>query len=201
VRKRLLISLGVALALVAALVGGLVVATRTGPDPASGLHLTGVLHVNINCSDFERSRAFYEMLGFRVLMDVEQNASPQAAAAVGMESYAVRGALMAHRDGSVIDLLEWREPRDERPPYDRLNHLGLARIAFTTTDIMADIARLTDAGVQFLSEAPAEVPDPLGGTTRFICFEDPDGTVLELVQMGTVMGIAQRASQLARGGS
>ena len=39
------------------------------------------------------------------------------------------------------------------------------------------------------------MPDPTGGTTRFICFEDPDGTVLELVEMGRVMGALQGVSQ------
>ncbi len=163
------------------------------------MQVTGVLHVNVNCSDFERSRRFYEFLGFRVLMEVEQQGSAEVAAAVGMEPYVVRGALMALGDGSVIDLLEWQDPRDERPPYDRLNHLGIARLALTTTDIDADIERLRAEGVEFLSETPAEVKDPLGGTTRFICFEDPDGTVLELVEMGAVMGLVHRASQAASG--
>lgn len=147
------------------------------------MNVTGILHVNINCSDFERSREFYEMLGFRVIMDVEPSGSAEVAAAVGMAPYQVRGALMRHRDGSVIDLLEWRDPRDERPPYESLNHLGIARVAFVTTDIEADMARLAGAGVEFLSAAPATVEGHDGGSTRFICFEDPDGTILELVEM------------------
>jgi catechol 2,3-dioxygenase-like lactoylglutathione lyase family enzyme len=149
------------------------------------MNVTGILHVNINCSDFERSRRFYEMLGFRVIMDVEPNGGADVAAAVGMAPYVVRGALMKHRDGSVIDLLEWRDPRDERPPYDGLNHLGIARVALVTTDIEADMAVLTAAGVEFLSSGPASVEGPAGRTTRFICFRDPDGTVLELVEMGS----------------
>ncbi len=166
---------------------------RSGP----GMHVTGVLHVNVNCSDFDRSRAFYERLGFRVLMNVEPKGTGGVAAAVGMESYVVRGALMALHDGTVIDLLEWQEPADPTPPYEKLNHLGLARIALTTTDIEADMASLRAEGVEFRSDRPGEVKDPVGGTTRFICFEDPDGTVLELVEMGTVMGLLQRASKAA----
>ncbi len=147
------------------------------------MNVTGVLHVNINCTDYERSRRFYEMLGFRVVMHVQPNGSAEVAAAVGMAPYVVRGALMRHRDGSVIDLLEWRNPRDDRPPYDNLNHLGIARVALVTTDIEADINELAAAGVEFLSDVPAEVEGPTGGATRFICFRDPDGTVLELVEM------------------
>ena len=147
------------------------------------MNVTGILHVNINCSDFDRSRKFYEMLGFRVVMPIEPRGTADVAAAVGMQGYVVRGALMQHRDRSVIDLLEWREPRDERPPYGRLNHLGIARIAFVTTDIDRDMEQLSAEGVQFLSREAAVVEGPGGRTTRFICFRDPDGTVLELVEM------------------
>ena len=34
------------------------------------MNITGMVHVNINCRDFERSRAFYEELGFKVLIEV-----------------------------------------------------------------------------------------------------------------------------------
>ncbi len=148
------------------------------------MNVTGILHVNINCSDFDRSREFYEMLGFKVIMPVVPDGSGEVAAAVGMEAYKVRGALMKHRDGSVIDLLEWQDPRDDRPPYDSLNHRGIARIAFVTSDIASDMERLAAEGVEFLSASAAVVEGPGGRATRFICFRDPDGTVLELVEMG-----------------
>ena len=161
------------------------------------MNITGLLHININCSDFSRSRQFYEMLGFELLMPVHPDGSGQVAAAVGMASYTVRGALMKHPGGVVIDLLEWQEPRDEEAPHGKLNHLGLARIAFTTSDIEADIARLRAEGVTFLSGEPAAVPGPRGSTTRFICFLDPDGTALELVDLGTlqIQGSAQPKPQ------
>ena len=145
--------------------------------------ISGLLHVNINCSDFERSRAFYEMLGFELLMPVPEVGEGEVAAAVGMTAYRLRGALMKHRDGSLIDLLEWREPADDAPPYAALNHLGLARVALQSTDIDADIGRLRAAGVEFLTAQPATVAGPDGMSSRFICFTDPDGTVLELVEL------------------
>ena len=194
-RKRILVGV-IVVVLVVGLAAFLAIGANRGAGTENGLHIAGMLHVNVNVSDFDRSRAFYERLGFTVLMKVEEQATKAVASAVAMDSYRVRGALMAHKDGSVIDLLEWRAPQDARPPYSKLNHLGIARIALTTTDIEADVARLKAEGVEFLSDAPAEVRDPIGGTTRFICFKDPDGTVLELVEMGTVMGLVQRASEV-----
>lgn len=149
------------------------------------MHVTGLFHVNVNCSDYERSRAFYERLGFRVVWEVPETNTPEVAAAVGMPPYRVRGALLALAGVSgpttLIDLLEWRHPRDESPPYPHLYHLGLARIALTTSDLDADVAELEAAGVALLSP-PARLAGPGGGTTRFVCFRDPDGTVLELVE-------------------
>lgn len=148
------------------------------------MHVTGMLHVNVNCSDYERSRAFYERLGFRVIWEVPETNTAEVAAAVGMPPYRVRGALLALRGAgqtTLLDLLEWRHPRDPSPPYPHLYHLGLARIALTTSDLDADVAELEAAGVALLSP-PARLEGPGGGATRFVCFRDPDGTVLELVE-------------------
>lgn len=181
--------------------GVVALAARVGrpaaSESAAASHVAGMLHVNVNCSDFARSKAFYEALGYRALMDVAPVGEGLVARAVGLERYLVKGALLVHEDGSSIDLLEWQAPRDARPPYDALNHLGLGRIALVTRNLDADVERLRRSGVEFLSERPGEVRDAVGGTTRFICFKDPDGTVLELVELGSAMSVLRRASQAA----
>jgi catechol 2,3-dioxygenase-like lactoylglutathione lyase family enzyme len=187
------------LAATVVLIGAALAVRRASKVDDAGLRVTGLLHVNVNCSDFERSRSFYSRLGFRQIMAVEPAGDGDVAAAVGMDSYRLRGALMAHRDGSVIDLLEWRSPRDSSPNRPALNRLGIARIALTTDDLDGDVESLKEAGVEFLSDRPGEVRDPVGGTTRFICFRDPDGAVLELVQMGAVMGALHRAAHRVAG--
>ena len=146
--------------------------------------VTGLVHVNVNCSDFERSLAFYELLGFRYAVEVPETNTPEVAAAVGMPPYRVRGALLALSTPNgpfLLDLLEWKEPRDLAPPYPHLYHLGIARIALSTDDLDGDMERLKGEGVEFLSE-PATVELEGGRRSRFVCFKDPDGTVLELVE-------------------
>lgn len=76
------------------------------------MNICGMIHVNINCSNFERSKRFYEALGFRILWQVPTTNSAEVAAAVGM------------------------------PPYPHLYHLGLARLALETSDMDADLAVL-----------------------------------------------------------
>ena len=103
-----------------------------------------------------------------------------------MPPYRVNGALLILRAGGqrfMLDLLEWQEPTDSTAPYPHLYHLGIARIALSTDDLAGDMARLKAAGVEFLSE-PASVTMENQPTSTFVCFRDPDGTILELVQSG-----------------
>ena len=152
-------------------------------------HVSGMIHVNINVSDFDRSRLFYEALGFRLFWMVPPTNSVEVAAAVGMPPYVVKGGLM-QLEGSehplVIDLLQWQTPHDDAAPYAHLYHYGMARLALATTDMDADLATLAEMGVELVGP-PARVIEngvPRGG--RFVCFKDPDGTVLEFVEMTDV---------------
>jgi catechol 2,3-dioxygenase-like lactoylglutathione lyase family enzyme len=146
--------------------------------------ITGMVHFNVNCSDYDRSLRFYAALGFKEIWRVPERNTPEVAAAVGMPPYRVKGGLLAHEGTTpplVIDLLEWLEPRDESPPYPHLYHYGIARVALASSDLDGDVARLKAAGARFISE-PAQMPASSGSRARFVCFKDPDGTVLELVE-------------------
>lgn len=148
------------------------------------MHITGMVHVNINCRDFNRSLAFYEMLGFRQVWAVPETNTAEVAAAVGMAPYRVRGAIMAIPGADppmVIDLLEWVSPRDESAPYENLYRPGLARLAMLSTNLDADYQALEAEGVEILSPPATVMVDDTRGS-RFFCFKDPDGTFLELVE-------------------
>jgi catechol 2,3-dioxygenase-like lactoylglutathione lyase family enzyme len=149
------------------------------------MNITGLVHVNINCSNFERSRTFYEALGFRLFWKVPETNSEAVAAAVGMPPYRVNGGLMALEGSThpvVIDLLEWQSPRDDGLPYPNLYHTGIARIAFSTSNMDADLSALTALGVEFVGPPARVVMDGVETGGRFVCFKDPDGTILELVE-------------------
>ena len=148
------------------------------------MNIRGLVHVNINCSDFERSRAFYEALGFELFLEAPETNTPEVQAAVDLPKYRLRGGLLRLRDAKfplVLDLLEWREPSDAELPYARLNHLGIARVALYSSDLEADLEELRARGVEIVGE-PATVVWEGRPSSRFVCFKDPDGTVLELVQ-------------------
>jgi catechol 2,3-dioxygenase-like lactoylglutathione lyase family enzyme len=158
------------------------------------MHISGMIHVNINCSNFDRSRRFYEALGFRVVWQVPTTNTKEVAAAVGMPPYRVYGALMALEGAEhpvVIDLLEWQSPSDASSPYPHLYHLGLARLALATTDMDADLAALEAMGVELIGPPARVVVNGVAGG-RFVCFKDPDGTVLELVEARDTQEITDR---------
>lgn len=147
------------------------------------MNLKAVFHFAVNCTNFERSRAFYEALGFRVVWEVPKEGTDEIAAACGFSRYKIRGALMAlEGEPTLIDLLEWEEPRESGAPYPNIAHLGIARIAFHTTDLDADVEALKDLGVEFIGP-PATVAGLGSAGTRFVCFKDPDGAILELVEV------------------
>ena len=56
------------------------------------MNIDGMVHVNINCTNYARSQAFYEMLGFEGgLAGAGGETPPKVNAAVGMSNYRVTG--------------------------------------------------------------------------------------------------------------
>lgn len=79
--------------------------------------IQGIFHVNINVSDFDRSLAFYKMLGFRVLRDLGTGGSKQLDMGLNLRNGRARAALLVLGDdphATRIDLIEWTRPPPNR---------------------------------------------------------------------------------------
>ncbi len=145
--------------------------------------IKSIFHLNINCTDHERSRAFYELLGFHVVHEIPEGSDPAMAKALGLpEDVRAKAVIMmidpTDQRSCRLDLIEWTSPATVGTPYPTLNHAGVARVALFTTGLDAEYERLLAAGVSFLSE-----PVVMRGDIKFVCFEDPDGTILELIEV------------------
>lgn len=141
-----------------------------------------VFHVNVNCTDLDRSRAFYELVGFTTVVELGVGGAAAMLRGLGMpEGSKARAVLMQLEPdkprSTRLDLIEWIEPRTHGPAASDLAHVGAVRIALWTIGIDDEYERLRSAGVEFVSE-----PVAMGGGTRFCCFRDPDGMVLELIE-------------------
>jgi catechol 2,3-dioxygenase-like lactoylglutathione lyase family enzyme len=148
--------------------------------------IKSIFHVNVNCSNFERSLNFYKMLGFKVALDIpEVGGNAETLRGLGFTDATARAAIMTLSDdphATRLDLIEWKTPRDEAKPYARLNHLGIARIALYTKNLREEYQRLKIEGVEFISE-PVVIRTG-AGEALFACFYDPDRTILELIEPG-----------------
>ena len=83
------------------------------------MNIRGLVHVNINCSDFDRSREFYEALGFELFLEAPETNAADVEAAVDLPDYRLRGGLMRLRDAKipfVLDLLEWQIVASQMQP-------------------------------------------------------------------------------------
>jgi len=88
------------------------------------------------------------------------------------------------RRATRIDLIEWKSPKTEGKPYSHLYHTGICRVALATDNLqeICDKVRAVNMeGVEFFSE-PQVMKNRDGTNSSFVCFTDPDGTVIELIQ-------------------
>jgi glyoxylase I family protein len=141
-----------------------------------------IFHFNINCTNLERTLAFYEMLGFKVILDFREGMkSQEMAEAFGLPVADLKGVhlrLGDNEEATRIDLLQFVAPSPEGHPYPALNYTGVARVCLKTKGIRQVYENLKAKGVKFLSE-PKKLP---GTEVTIVCFKDPDGTFLELLE-------------------
>lgn len=143
--------------------------------------IKAIFHVNVNCSSLDVSQAFYENLGFQSVLDLPTGGDAELAEGLAMPDCRGRAAIMMLDPSDArqarLDLIEWTEPLDDRPPYDHLGRLGINRIALWTFDLDGEYQRLLADGVEFLSP-----PMTMGGHSKFVCLKDPDGAIIELIE-------------------
>lgn len=157
-------------------------------------HITSLGPLTINVSDFERSRAWYQMMGYEVTRALAPTDSIDVARAMGLgDSFEREGAILTHAsDGSTVELVQWITPYDGERAYDiPVNHFGMHRTAFFSSDIEADVATLRAQGVEFLSPITPCCSGPDSGGS-IIAFYDPDGTIVELADapfMGKILTV------------
>jgi glyoxylase I family protein len=154
--------------------------TTTRLGRSGSLRLT---HMTTRRAVLERSKKFYELLGFQEVRALPEGSDPAMDAALGLpEGTRGKASIMsldpAERRTTRIDLVEWTSPRPFGQPYASLLNLGIARIALVVTGLRGEYERLTAAGVVFLSE-PMQMRRP---AMLVACAKDPDGSIIEMME-------------------
>ena len=145
--------------------------------------ILGLYHININVSNLERSRDFYELIGFQVVDEFSQAGEAELDRGLGYDYTDCRALFMAigrNRFETVIDLVEWNEPKSE-PQEIRLHQLGAPRIALRVRNIERVVEKLSAQGVEFFAEP--QLLSFLKRKVRFVCCRDPDGMTIEFVEL------------------
>jgi len=141
---------------------------------------TRIFHVNVNCSDLDRSLAFYrDLVGLVATTHTVPPPQPGSAFALPTaqwDAWILTGA--RGYGGVALDLLEWKTPRPTGRPYGSAAHLGLARLGIQVQDLDRLFERLRAAAVECVG---APHPVELGGRVVAQAFvaADPDGTLVE----------------------
>src|SRR5215813_7169966 len=101
-----------------------------------------IFHFNINSTNLDRAVEFYQLVGFKIILDFREGmASQEMADAFGMSVANLKGVHMRLGDNpeaTRIDLLEFIDPAPSGQPYPHLGHTGIARMCLKTTDIHKD---------------------------------------------------------------
>lgn len=140
--------------------------------------IIGLHHVAISVPDIAAATAFYtEHLGFEIAFTGGWDGDePDKDRVIGLDDIAADMAMLRHSN-AYLELWQYHRPEPEPldPAYSPADH-GLAHFCLQVTDIEAEHARLSAAGMTF--HGP---PVQLGATSA-IYGRDPWGTIIELYE-------------------
>jgi glyoxylase I family protein len=146
--------------------------------------IESIFHFTVNATSFERSLAFYQAIGFKLLRDNRDVIWPDYVAGnFGMTKAQGRGALLAIDAGPLhtrLDLIEWLEPAYDAAPNKPWSERVPRIIALRTRNVKAAYEELSAKGIVF--HTPPRSMDPNSGIVAVMCCRDPDGLMVEFIE-------------------
>ncbi len=148
------------------------------------------VHANICVRDMEKTIPFYEMLGFEKFDDQIFAEGAGVWAGLGLDTNRRFRAVFMKIPGDqpvpFLDIIQFLDKPTAGSAYPALDNVGVGRLAFQIDNLEEAVAQLEANGVQLVgpisSYEVAPGVRPHGVDARFVCFKDPDGTIIEYVQ-------------------
>lgn len=149
--------------------------------------MKAVRHFGIVVSDIKASLRFYrELLGLKVIKVMDESGE-YIDNMLSLQNVRVATVKMSADSGSsLIELLEFKSHRHEGWPKREVYSIGPSHVAFTVDDLDAVYRRLSQVGVRF-NAPPRLSPD---GYAKITFCQDPDGTLVELVEVLDPSGLS-----------
>ena len=146
--------------------------------------ITGFMHVNVNCTDLVRSRAFYgDALGLVTSAHTRPDRA-QPGAAFGLDGDALWDAYVLDDPRGMgvaasLDLLRWEAPAPcgAAPGFTPMP--GIHRVAYAVPSLDAALTHVAAAGRGALPPAPVQRGS---APARVAWVLDPDGSAIELIE-------------------
>lgn len=143
-------------------------------------------HIGIAVEDMTRSLDFYQnRLGATVALDLRMDL-PEFGSGVGIANAKARIVFLEIPGmSSQLELIHYTSPAGKPALGDSSgNTFGRIHAALQVSDIKRSYESLSAKGVQFVSKPSAFPGDhPVLGGVAFCYFRDPDGALLELIQL------------------
>lgn len=146
--------------------------------------ITAFQHVGMGVHDTDRTYDFYrKLMGFRIKLSDQTSYMDEMTPIIG--ALVELRALMAAnaRGGAVIELIEHVSTRPKEPPepvqWGDIGYLELGLKAFKLDQLYLD---LKSRGVDFITPVRS-MELTTGGRERYVYLRDPDGLLLQLVEV------------------
>ncbi len=146
-----------------------------------------IFHFVLPCTNVEATAEFYGHFGFEVIKDNRNVEWPDFVGAnfnmqPGAQGRAMQ-LVLPHDDElqTRLDLIEWVKPRwtnenDGRPLAERIPRI----MALLTENVQEAYTDLVSRGLT--PTQPIRPPDEVIGVKGVVCFADPDGHIVELIE-------------------
>jgi lactoylglutathione lyase len=163
----------------AAISGGMTFSLQ-GADPAPTFS-KAVIDIGVVVSDLDKSAAFYtNVIGFREIPGFE--VPPAMGGRIGLtdnRGVKIRVFELGEGEGATkVKLMAFPGSGAAKPDRKFIHSTtGLNYLTLYVSDMTPPLQRLKSAGVKLLGESPVE----LGGGTKLVTFQDPDGIFIELI--------------------
>jgi catechol 2,3-dioxygenase-like lactoylglutathione lyase family enzyme len=147
-----------------------------------------VSFVAVTCADLDRSRAFYDSLGFRELATYRSENADGSHLHIEGPVAMDEVVLAAPGRGEVmVMLVGFRAPTTTDGATPRgapraANALGMWRAALLVADLDGAVAELARLQIATISPPVSMAMGPGLPQLRFVCFRGPDGEVIELIE-------------------
>ena len=134
-------------------------------------------HTAFSCRDWDKTKSFFvDLLGFKVLGEMENRDEAVLATVTGLPGAACRWAML-ELNGYHIELFKWLTPEGKPIPIRQCD-IGLTHICFQVKDAREVRRRMIAAGYEPLSE----VQTMRSGRAIAVYCKGPEGVIVEFVE-------------------